>query len=143
MAAQTGRASSRTHFLWLRHAQAHDRRVKSHLQHLKAGDATAPAKLTYVRSAELQAAYALDSKHVDYNNSTLPSNIEVSLPQLRKAARKICDLITNTIDEEYIVARVRDDMYCKIAKGKTTQHATKGRGPAPQTHVAHKTPLPL
>ena len=34
------------------------------INHLKAGDATAPAKLIYVRSSELQAAYALNPKHV-------------------------------------------------------------------------------
>ena len=75
------------------------------IPHLSARPLTDPAPLNYVRSPELTAAYNLDITHADYTHATLPHNTEVSLPQLRKASRKVCDLITSTIDEESVRAR--------------------------------------
>jgi len=78
------------------------------LQLLREKPLTAPATLIYVRSGDIQAHYVMDSTHVELTPTTLPSNVEISLPQLRKAARKVCDLVTSTIDEASIRTRYEE-----------------------------------
>mmetsp|Transcript_13601 Transcript_13601/g.29437 ORF Transcript_13601/g.29437 Transcript_13601/m.29437 type:complete len:96 (+) Transcript_13601:450-737(+) len=56
----------------------------------------------------MQAHHAIDSTHVELTPNTLPSNEEISLPQIRKAAKKLCDLVTSTIDEESIRTRYEE-----------------------------------
>ena len=53
----------------------------------------------------MQARHTLGGAHSDYTSATLPSDIVFSVAQLRKAARKLCDLITSTIDKDSIRTR--------------------------------------
>lgn len=78
------------------------------LQLLREKPLATPATLIYVRTAEIKAHHAANKAHVELTPATLPSSVEISLPQLRKAARKLGDLITSTIDEESIRTRYEE-----------------------------------